>query len=235
MSAEYIVYSDGLITKCEKALGKYWRKVGLKLTRRPKAALGPFYCEVDPARNNGVLQEEKSNAVMPLPVLPIHPFSPPGTFYFGVRLRFDHQYDSKYALTSASVHVFAGAELYPIVRAEWDRRDVGNSVHAQPHWHLLAGPGLQPETSGVAATAFTPQSETDHLEVERIHFPLSASWHQDGVAASCQHPFVNDQHLLKWIDGLTGYLGEQLVYVNAKTGSTSNTDPPTMDFSPSAS
>jgi hypothetical protein len=218
MPADYIAYEEGLITSCEAALRQHWRRPKVSLTRRPKGSRGTFYCHLDPDIHADAVWEQKSNAAMPLPVLPIHPFNPANSFLFGVRLRFDHEYESTHALTSASLYVFAGMELAPIVRAEWDRRDVGNTQHAQPHWHLLGNQGyLRPESNDSDIIDFVPSQRAPLFETDRIHFPMNAAWQLNASAASCQHRFAQRDDLVNWIVGLTKYLGDQLSYVAAKT------------------
>lgn len=223
MASNYIPYSDSLITQCESALSTNWRRPQLQLTRREKNSRGTFYCEIDTtsASNTNFQMESKSNSAMPLPVLAIQPFVVTNAFFFGIRLRFDHEFDNTYALTSASIHVFSGLDLSPIVRAEWDRRDVGKTQHAQPHWHLLASPlatmsgQASPHNSHVQV--FQASASSSPIEVGKIHFPISASWQQTGSGAAFQHQFDKSADLVNWIIGLTSYLGSQLVYVASKT------------------
>lgn len=216
MPPEYIAYDDPLMVACEDALKQYWRKPKIFLARRPKYARGTFHCDIDTSKNADVRVEEKANSAMPLPVVAIRPFNPSDSFFFGIRFRFDHELEETFALSSASIHVFAGRKLTPLVRAEWDRRDIGRTRHAQPHWHLLgAQESAQLSGEGPSPLEFTPQTEVSEVGLERIHFPVSASWHQS-ASVNYQHPFVQRQHLLNWILGLTQYLGEQLVYVSAK-------------------
>lgn len=223
MASNYITYSDSLITQCESALSTSWRKPQLQLTRRDKKLRGTYYCEIDTtsASNTNFLMESKSNSAMPLPVLAIQPFVVANAFFFGIRLRFDHEFDNTYALTSASIHVFSGPNLSPVVRAEWDRRDVGKTQHAQPHWHLLASPSTsmagQTSIQNSQVQEFQASANPSPIEVEKIHFPISAPWQQTGNGAPFQHQFNQAADLVNWIIGLTSYLGNQLVYVASKS------------------
>ena len=207
------------------------------MTRQPKdvGGRGTFYCVIDATKSTEVLLETKSNAALPLPVLPIHPFNPANTFFFGIRLRFDHEFESTYAMTSASLYVFSGVDLTPVVRAEWDRRDVGKTQHAQPHWHLLGNQeDVAREPDGFGAVEFLPRARAGAIETERIHFPMSASWHVNASAASCQHRFIRHEDLINWIAGLTKYLHDQFVYVASKTPlAQRQTQPQTVEFNPS--
>ncbi|HEH6433346.1 TPA: hypothetical protein SHT56_002290 [Pseudomonas aeruginosa] len=239
---DFLAYDESLISGCESVLKKHWHKSRFKLSRKPKDSqrLGTFYCLID-TQVPGVITEERVNTALPLPVVPIEPFSTPGSFYFGVRLRFDHQYESRYALTSLSVSLFAGRQLEPIVRAEWDRRDIGSSRHAQPHWHLLGLSlfakqnlgGFSPKGGGQSeAVNFSANSLEPRTEIERIHFPSSAAWHT-GASTTIQHPFVKNEQVFNWLGGLAEYMVDQLGLVVAKSGvAVSPSAPAAVDFTP---
>lgn len=236
----FLGYDDNLIVACEDVLKAHWHKgKNLKITRKPKdKSLSKFYCLIDPHQTKGVLHESRANEKLPLPVVPIHPFIVPNSFYFGIRLRFDHEYESTFALTSASVSIFSGQELSPIVRAEWDRRDIGKSRHAQPHWHLLGltfqdAPrqpfslgGIDGEPKEFSASVASPRTE-----VERIHFATSAAW-EEGNPTTTQHPFAEKRQLTNWLGGMADYMLEQLTLVASKAPAMPSSSPALKDFHP---
>ncbi len=236
---DFLPYSEGLITRCESALANKWHRGQLALTRKPKSAskVSDFLCVIE-AGHKDFLVERKLNSPE-LPVLPVRPMLPPTTIYFGIRLRFDHEFETTYGLTSASLSFFSGIDLQPIARAEWDRRDIGKSRHAQPHWHLH---GLDAESFNRSQGITGMQPATDFVPVgpqrvglERIHFPTSAAW-QTGVDTRVQHPFVQNSHLIDWIEGMGDYMEEQFRYLLAKSGGAVSQGQlqslPAIDFSP---
>lgn len=236
----FLAYDDSLIVACEDILKTHWHKgKGLKITRKPKdKSLSNFYCLIDAHQTKGVFYESRANEKLPLPVVAIYPFIVPNCFYFGIRLRFDHEYESTFALTSASVSIFSSQELSPVVRAEWDRRDIGKSKHAQPHWHLLgltfrdtphqpfAVGGVEGEPKEFSATVAPPRTE-----IERIHFATSAAW-EAGNRATTQHPFVEKYQLTNWLGGMADYMLEQLTHVASKAPAMPSPSPALKDFRP---
>jgi len=238
---EFLAYDEGLISACENVLEKYWRKgKGLKIDRKPKGGMiGTFYCLIDRYQTKGTLVETRANEKLHLPVAAIHPFIVPDSFYFGLRLRFDHMYESTFAMTSVSVSIFAGKELAPIVRAEWDRRDIGSSRHAQPHWHLLGLDFLDKPNDSFGATGsadekpkeFSTAKVAARTEIERIHFATNAAW-QSGSPTTVQHPFLEKAQLINWLGGLAEYMSEQLTLVASKGPAPVTNEPAIADFMP---
>ena len=214
-----IYYSPALIQLCESEF-RGWHRSRFSLTRKPdKRLVRQFYCEIDLAGCASGSLEDRYNSARPLPVVPFVPsISGTDQFYFGVRLRFDHAIDTNYLLTSAGITIFFGSQLSPMVRAEWDSRDIGNSRHAQPHWHLIGTPYDKSadniQTSPASKVVdFLDDSSTPAL-TGHIHFPIAAQWHENPLT-SIQHQF-RELHLKNWIAGLVTYLHEQLQYAAPK-------------------
>ncbi|MDT8837633.1 hypothetical protein [Paraburkholderia fungorum] len=242
LTPDFLSYDEPLIAACEDVLKKHWhRGRSLKLTRKPKkGTVGTFYCLIDPQYTKSVLIEDRANEKLPLPVVAIHPFVVTDSFYFGIRLRFDHVYESTFMLTSVSVSLFTGNKLAPIVRAEWDYRDIGKSRHAQPHWHLL-GLALFDSLRDSFETGQTGDNEPrdfnsaqtlPRAEIERIHFATSAAW-QAGSPTAIQHLFLKKEQLINWLGGLAEYMSEQLTVVASKSAVLpANASPPVKDFQP---
>ncbi len=239
---ESLRYDEGLICACELALERHWHRSKIRLTRKLKTAgrVATFYSMIDATRVQDCLLEQKENDGLPLSVVAVHPFVVPDMFFFGLRLRFDHAYETTYELTSASVSLFEGLHLEPIVRAEWDKRDIGRTNHAQPHWHLLGLSGRAPTASrrydsGVPSSSepvdFAPETSI-RAEIGRIHFPSNAAW-EAGNPARLQHQFFRESHLVDWLSGLGQYLEEQLRLVVSKSPNVARNLPrEAADFTP---
>ena len=110
---------------------------------------------------------------------------------------------NKYELQDVGVGVFhnIAGELVPLFRADWHKLDaIGNSGHAQPHWHFVQRPAriegivrILDSSIGETTREFTPESQTELfgglIDCGMIHFAMTSLWEKEGNAPYMKRVF----------------------------------------------
>jgi hypothetical protein len=129
----------------------------------------------------------------------------------------------QYELQDVGIGVFhdIAGELVPLFRADWHRLDaMGNSGHAQPHWHFVQRPAriegivrvLESSIGGITRD-FAPESQTELfaglIDCGMIHFAMTSLWEKEEDPPYMKRVFDSDD-FPKWFANLTKYIAGQI-------------------------
>lgn len=115
-----------------------------------------------------------------------------------------------------------------VLRAEWQiHKEVDDSGHAQPHWHVLSAAGIGElplfdevidATPGFETFLEAPKPATkpDHA-FGHFHYAMVTDWHHAKPNGPYQ-VLANDAALVSWIEGCVRYIRHQLDHVDRKSG-----------------
>lgn len=105
-------------------------------------------------------------------------------------------------------------------RAEWDPREAAR-LHAQPHWNIDKGdddaaflnqPGIQapwvPAAKPAPWLAPEPVNLEPGLDLKKFHFAMASGWQHEAPHHST--PIADERALVRWMEGCTGYIREQV-------------------------
>jgi hypothetical protein len=145
-------------------------------------------------------------------------------FWFGFDAAFSMvAVRAQFELLHVAIGVFhdIAGDLVPFFRADWDKNDaIGQSKHAQPHWHFVQRPAriegivrsLSPSTTEIPRE-FSPESQSQLfgslIDCGMFHFAMTSLWEKTEDPPYMKRIFESED-FPKWLDNLAKYIAGEI-------------------------